>query len=163
MKDVLVSGLIIIMAALAAVIGYGLNSDWLGSAVAAGLGLLWLSGQRRATGWVSNPAFMALVGVAAWGVWAGVATGWMLTTTVAALAAWDLAHFRRRLAQVAQVENQAKLTQEHLQRLLLVAGLGWLVGGAAGLIRFELSLVWVAGLGLLLLIGLSRLLGPGRP
>jgi len=161
MKNVLVSGLII-MAALAAVFGYGLNSDWPGSAVAAVVGLAWLIGQRRAIGWVNNPAFLAVVGLAAWGVWTGAAAGWMLTATVAALAAWDLAHFERRLAQAAQVENEAKLAQEHRQRLLLVAGLGWLLGSAAGLIQFELSIAWMVGLGLLLFVGLSRLLGPGR-
>ncbi len=162
MIDVLASGLII-GAALAAVIGCGLNSQWLGSAVAAAVGLVWLGGQRRPVGWVVDLGFMALVGLAGWGVWAGVAAGWMLTTTGAALAAWDLAHFSHRLAQVEQVENEVTMAQAHRQRLLLAVGLGWLVGGAALLIRFELSFGWLAGLGLLLLIGLSRLLGPGRP
>lgn len=162
MKTLLVPGLIL-LAALAEVIGYGLASYWLGSVVAAGLGLAWLIGQRRAFVWVTNLAFMAVVGVAAWGVWAGVAAGWMLTATVAALSAWDLAHFSYRLARATQIEAEARLEQEHRQRLLIVAAPGWLIGGAALLIRFELNFVWIIGLALLLLFGLNRLLGPGRP
>ena len=81
-----------------------------------------------------------------------------------AWAAWDLTHFRCRLAQVEQViETKVKLEHDHLQRPLPVLGAGGLGGSAALLIRFELSFGWMVGLGLLLLIGLSRLFGPGRP
>ena len=150
---------ITIVAALAMIAAYALSALWVGSVISLALGLIWLVGQQRQVKWLVDLGLIAFTAIAAFGVWWGVAAGWMLFGTVAALAAWDLAHFTRRLEQADQVAAEARLRQAHLQQLLLIVGLGIGLGGVALGIQLKMNLGWGIALGLLVTIGLSRVLG----
>jgi hypothetical protein len=120
------------------------------------LGLLWLIGQWRGWRWSASAGLISLTGLAAWGVWSQLPAPWLLFGLVAALAAWDLARFSQRLQQARQVIDEASLIWAHLQRLLIIAGLGLLLGEIALAVRLEFNLGWALLLGLLLILGLSQ-------
>ena len=157
----LVNGTIII-ATLSLALGYAVSPLWLGNVVVIGLGLIWLVGPRHRLSWLTDLGFISLTTMAAFGVWGALSASWMLLGVVAALMAWDLDRFSRRLAEAMQPEREAQLWRSHLRRLLPVAGLGLLLGGVAMSAELELSLSWAILLGLLVLIGLSRTIGAGR-
>ena len=141
-------------------IGYVLNALWIGAAIIVALGLFWLVGQWR--GWRPVSVLVAIffIFTTAFGVWRGVSTGgWMLFSLVVTLVAWDLDQFTHRLEQAEQIAGETELKRIHLQRLLIVAGLGFLFGGIALRLQFEFNLGWGIFLGLLAIAGLSRIIG----
>ncbi len=140
-------------------LGYALSSRWIWAIVIVGLGLCWLAGQQRAGSWLTGLGLIACVTAAAFGVWWGLSTGWMLFSTVAALAAWDLDHFARRIQPAAQMEGETRLKRAHFQRLSIVVGLGLLLGSVALSLQVELNLAGAILLGLLVIIGFSRVIG----
>lgn len=101
-------------------------------------------------------AFVLFVGAAAFGLGQDLPSGWMLLGLVAALSAWDLAHFAHLLDGAEGVEQRRLLERRHLRRLLIVDGLGLLLGGAALTVQIQLGFGLVLLLGLLALLGLSR-------
>ncbi len=150
---------ITIVAALAMIAAYALSALWVGSVIILALSLIWLVGQQRQVKWLVDLGLIAFIVIAAFGVWWGVGGGWMLFSAVVALAAWDLAHFARRLGQVDQVAAEARLRQAHLWQLLMTVGLGFVLGGVALSIQLKMDLGWLIVLGLLVVVGLSRVLG----
>jgi hypothetical protein len=152
----------IIMATLFLALGFVLIPLWPGAMIVVILGSVWLVGQQRRVDWLNDLGFALFIVVAAVGVWWGAPAGWMLAGTAAALAAWDLARFDRRLAQVGQIAGEDQLRRGHLQRLLLVAGVGLGSGVLALSLQFELSIGWTILLGLLVVIGLSRIIQVSR-
>ena len=85
--------------------------------------------------------------------------GWMLFGLVATLVAWDLDHFRQRLQQAGQIEGEVELRRAHLQRLLAVVVLGGLAGVVALTFQVRLNLGWIILLGVVAIVGLSRVIG----
>ena len=147
---------ITIAATLALAFGYAMSSLWPGAVAVVTLGLGWAAGQRRQFGWPTDLGFIALMIAAAIGVWWGAGAGWMLLGAAGALAAWDLARFARRLGQAEHLVHEARLQQAHRQRLLPVVVLGLGLGGIALSIQLKLSFGWAIVLGLVVIIGLSR-------
>lgn len=82
----------------------------------------------------------------------------MLLGTVAALAAWDLDRFARRLRDVERVEDLEGLWSLHLRRLLPTLGMGLLLGGIALEGRIPLGLWGAILLGILGVLGIAQLL-----
>ena len=150
------------VATLALAISYAGQALWAGAGLSAAIGLLWLAGQWRGANWVADACLAGWVGLAAVGAWQGLAGGWMLLSVVAALAAWDLAHFAERLRGAGHVASRAELTRAHLTRLAIVAGIGFLLGGIALGVRLELTFGWALLVAALAIYSLSRLLGAGR-
>ena len=142
-------------ATLLLALGYALNAAWLEVFLLLLIGCLWLAGYGRGWTWPASLSFSLFTGLAAWGVYQGLATGWLLGGLVAALVAWDLDHFAQRLRQAGHVAGEAELKQAHLRRLLIVAGLGLLLGGLALSFQIELNFGWALLLGLLVILGLS--------
>jgi hypothetical protein len=140
-------------------IGYALNALWIGAAIIVALGLFWLVGQWRGWRSVSVLAAIFFIFAAALGIWQGVTATWMLFSLVVTLVAWDLDQFTHRLEQGEQIVGETELKRPHLQRLLIVAGLGFLFGGIALRLQVELNLGWGIFLGLLAIVGLSRIIG----
>jgi hypothetical protein len=147
------------LATLALTTGYALQALWIWTIIIVALGLFWLLGQRRGWSSVTGLAFILFIGTAAFGIWQDVSAGWMLFGLIATLVAWDLVLFTRRLAQAGQVEAEAALARVHLQRLLLIASLGLLLGSVALRFQFELNLGWSIFLGILAIAGLSQVIG----
>ena len=152
----------IIIATLTLALGYALIPVWLGAIIVVTLGLVWLVGQQRRMDWLNDLSFALFTVAAAFGVWWGAPAGWMLAGAAAALAAWDLARFDRRLAQVEQIAGEGQLRRDHLRRLLAAAGLGLGFGALALSLQFELSIGWAILLGLLVVIVLSRIIQVAR-
>jgi hypothetical protein len=75
----------------------------------------------------------------------------------AALVAWDLHDFTRRLQDVENMSDVQALERPHLMRLGVVSGVGLLFGALALTIRVNLSFGMVFGLSLFAVYGLSRL------
>jgi hypothetical protein len=148
----------IVLAALLPAAGYASGGHWIGAVACLALGGLWLAGQRR--GWDGSEALglAGFAGIAAVGVWLELPTAIVLVGVVAALVAWDLDRFTQRLRNAGQIDQERTLVRAHLQRLLVVAGLGLLLGLAAGIIPAPSSFGWALGLGALAIVGLSRVI-----
>jgi hypothetical protein len=145
----------IVLAMVGLVLGYELSLPWLW----VSLGLLWLIGHYGPGKGVATVGLVVFIGAAGYGVWQEHPAEWLLVSLVAALAAWDLDHFERRLRQARPGTQETDLRRAHLQRLALVAGLGLGLGWLALGVRIELGLGWAILLSLLTIIGLSRVLG----
>jgi len=88
----------------------------------------------------------------------GLAAGWMLGGTVAAISAWDLDCFGRSLRAAQRVEGRYRLERNHLLWLLLVDLLGLLLAMAPLAVRLEIGFGWAMLLGLLAIVGLGQAL-----
>jgi hypothetical protein len=102
--------------------------------------------------------FVLAAGMAAAGLLLGVGAGWMLLAVVAALSAWDLDAFVRRLKDAARVVDRDALERQHLLRLLMVDGLGLGLAAVALGVRVRLGFGLVILLGILAILGLSRVI-----
>jgi hypothetical protein len=149
------------LATFALALGYAGQSLWAGVGIVVVIGLLWLAGDWRGWDWAAEPCLAGWVSMAAFGAWLGLTSGWMLLGVVAALAAWDLAHFTARLRGAGAITPPSELTRNHLRRLAVVAGAGLLLGGIALGVRVELTFGWAILAAALAIIGLSRLIGAG--
>ena len=120
--------------------GYIMGGVYIGGLVALLAAALWLLaaflGNRTAAttlGWV------CFSGAAAAGMLIGLQPGLMLVALVAALCAWDIAHFEQRLSAAARVDNAALLERRHLRALALTGAAGLALSAAALLARMEIS------------------------
>ena len=120
------------------------------------LALLWGVGQWRGWVWVASVVLAGLMILAAAGILAGSMPMWMLLGAIAALAAWDLEHFKWRVSGVSRVEGESAFAYAHVRRLGLVLGLGLLLGLFALVWRVQLDLGWAIVLGLLAVISLGQ-------
>lgn len=157
----------VIAAAGALALGFAVRGGWIFLPLVIALGLGWGYSASRGGGvWVEvmNPlAFIAIVGCAAIGLLINAPPMLMAVAVVAALVAWDLTHFQRRLrghVRLAhmRVERVAEIERRHL-RWLLIAGVGGLTAAAlAFTLRAELSFGAMFAIGLLAAVTLSGLI-----
>jgi hypothetical protein len=160
-------------------LGYAANGEWLGGALMILIGaLLWIAQRRRwsrsaslhlahdsqrAPNLINGTAgLIVFTASAALGLLRGASTFAMLVGTLAALAAWDLDHFERRLRTAQRVEAQGALIRAHLRRLSIVAGLGLTLGGIALSVQVEITFGWALLLGLLAFLALSGVIAFGQ-
>lgn len=152
--------LIIAAAGLVAMLLIGsfvVDGLWQFGLVAAALAALWLLGWQR--GWLTpvDLGFVGMIGLAAFGAIesAGRPTGTitallMLTATVSALTAWDVMRFDLRLRACApkmpapDAQPETRLDGRHLRRIAAVAGVGFVAGALAIVLRTQLSFTTVA-------------------
>jgi hypothetical protein len=120
------------------------------------LGLVWYMAQRRWAGGSENMLLFAFTGAAALGLYWGAPPLLMLLVVVFSLGAWDLDHFTQRLHRVERVEFDSGLGRTHLLRLAKVEAAGLALALVPLLIRLRLDFWWVVLMGLLAVIGLSR-------
>lgn len=144
------------LAALSLFIAYVLGASLIWALVIAAVGILWLMGAWRDWNGAASVGLIAFVSAAAFGIWQGLPASWMLVSTILTLAAWDLDGFALRLQEAGHVQGELALKRSHLERLLIVAGLGLLLGGMALGVRFHLGFWWDLVLGLLVMICLSQ-------
>ncbi|HQE93300.1 MAG TPA: hypothetical protein PLH19_10640 [Anaerolineae bacterium] len=137
--------------------GYGLYGKPIAALLFVALGLLWLVGQRYQKPAVGSLSLLCWVIGAVYGAWYGVKSGWLLGSVTSALLTWDLHYFTYRMQETKNVVNVRTLERAHLQRLGLVGGLGLLLGGLALTIKLSLRFGVMVALGLIAVLGLSRL------
>jgi hypothetical protein len=148
-----------ILATAALGVSYGLGGHWAGALVILSVGLIWLLAQWRGWDWMASGELVFTLGAAVFGLWLGLGTGWMLCAVVAAISAWDLDHFAQRLRSVGRVEGKQELERRHLRRLLVMDALGLLLAALATVLQFRLGFGAALLLGVLAVLGLSRLIG----
>ncbi len=140
-------------------LGYALSNAWAGTLLTIACGGVWWIGRQRSWPWIASAGLIVSTLAAAFGAWRGMPPAWMLTGAVAALAAWDLDHFERRLQDAQRVGGQRELIRSHLRRLLIATGSGLLLGWLALGVRVELGFGLALLLGLLAFLGLSGAIG----
>lgn len=132
---------------------------WMPAALIVILGVPVIVAQRMGKGWVVSLTAVLLASAAAVGAWMELYRWLLLIGLIAALSAWDLDAFARRLSSVDAVEQEQALKRRHLQRLLVVDALGLLLGVSALTVQIRLSFGLALVLALIALVGLSRALG----
>jgi len=145
------------LAAIALAMGYAVGGVWNFSPILLATGALWWVGQKRHWNFLAPVVLVGFVVAAAFGLWLGLPAGWMLVGVVAALSAWDLDHFARRLRGVERVEMRLALERLHLLRLVSVNSLGLLLAGMALVVQYQFSFDVALVLGLVAVLGLSQM------
>ena len=145
------------LAAIVLAMGYAVGGAWTFSPILLATGVLWWIGQKRHWNGLASVALVGFVVAAALGLWVGLPAGWMLAGVVAALSAWDLDHFARRLRSVERVETRPALERLHLRRLVSVDSLGLLLSGTALVVQYKFSFDMALVLGLVAVLGLSQM------
>jgi hypothetical protein len=122
------------------------------------LAILWLITHFRKWYWFSSLALLAMISAAAYGVWHGFPTVWMLLGGVGGLLGWDLSDFARRLSYASPMDDTRSMERRHLERVGIVAGLGLGLALLSVFVHFQrLAFEVAVGLVLLAALGLTRL------
>jgi hypothetical protein len=148
----------VIVAVLALGIGYVLGGSWIGAAAAVGIGGAWLLVHLLSDRPAGNLlAWLCLTSVAAIGVAIGLPAGFMLVAAVAALCAWDIAHYEQRRDEVSRVDSSDAMERQHLIRLAITAAGGLALGAAALLVRVNFGFGVAIVLAIVAVVLLSQL------
>jgi hypothetical protein len=139
------------------IIGLVLQERWLAAAALLVTAVVWGAARPRYV-WADDAGLILFLAGLAYAVWVNVAGGWLLPAACAALAAWDLGQFSRRLATQPIVENEAALWQAHWRQLAVALALGLVVSLAALTIQLQLPFWPAFGLALLAILALNQLL-----
>jgi hypothetical protein len=122
------------------------------------LAALWLATHFRKWYWFSSIALFATIIAAAYGVWHEFPTIWMLLGALGGLLGWDLSDFARRLSYAAPMDDTRSLERLHMERVGIVAALGFGLAILSLFIRIHrLAFEVAVGLILLATLGLTRL------
>jgi len=140
-------------------LGYALNGTWPGAVLILFGGLAAGIAQPRSRVWSASAGLFLVTAAAAYGVWSGAAAMLMLAGIVAALAAWDLAYFERRIRHARRAADRRALIRSHVWRLSIALGAGFVLGWFSLGARIELDFGWLLLLGLIALLGLSAAIG----
>jgi len=135
---------------------FAMGSLWIPAAAVVVLGPLWVLGHKLQLPWLAW-AMMGLYTVGgAVGAWLELRPVFILVGFTAAVSAWDLDHLLGQLGGVDRVEQRATLSRRHLRRVILVDVVSLIAALAAINLRIEFSFAVAVLLGLVALIGLSR-------
>jgi hypothetical protein len=122
------------------------------------LGGIWLVTHFRKWYWFSSIALLLIVFAAAYGVWQEFPIVWMLLSALGGLLGWDLSDFARRLSYASPMDDTRSMERLHLERVGVVAALGFGLAILSVIIRVErLAFEVAVGLVLLAALGLTRL------
>ena len=122
------------------------------------LGIVWLLAQWRKLHWVSSAAFFLMLFAAAYGVWNQFTIFLMLLGALGGLLGWDLSDFALRLSYAAPTDDVQGLERRHLERVGIVAVLGFGIALLSVYIHIQrLAFEVAVGLVLLAALGLTRL------
>ncbi len=128
-------------------------------AISLGLfGLLWLYSAWRRLTWISTLGIFLSLGLAAFGLWSDLSSGWMLAGALGGLMSWDLADFIRRLWSTPDTKEKRNLERRHLARLTIVAVFGLILASIVMVVRLEFSFEWVVLLTLVAMLGISQMI-----
>lgn len=143
-------------------IGFAIDDAVRWIAPAAATALLWLVGEWRGWGWATMAGFVLLVGLAATGMLMGHSAVWMGITVMVGVCAWSLGDFTRRVSLLAREKDHSPLLRRFLSRLLFLAGVSVALGAIALTIHIRLTFLLAILLGILVIYGLSRVIGAWR-
>lgn len=122
-------------------------------------GAFWLyAGWRRWT-WVSVIGILSLVALAGFGLYIELSTGWMLAGALGGLLAWDLSEFIRRSYFAPESADLPGMQRRHLARLTIVAVIGVALASVSMAVRLEFTLESMMLLALVVVLGVTQLVG----
>ena len=122
------------------------------------LAVIWLVTHFRKWYWFSSVALLLIIVAAAYGVWSEFPTVWMLLAALGGLLGWDLSDFARRLSYASPMDDTRSMERLHMERVGIVAALGFGLAILSVVIRVErLAFEVAVGLVLLAALGLTRL------
>lgn len=156
MQKILVAAIGLATLPLAA--SYAWHAEWAWVAFIVLVGLLWLTEVKHGQRWLPTFGLLSFATLAAIGIIWTFSAFWLLTSLVAALCAWDLSHFSHRLNDIADIRHQAQYIRAHLQRLGMIAALGWLLGLIALNLRLTVGFISALALAFLVMISLSGII-----
>jgi hypothetical protein len=119
--------LAIALSTLSAVVGFVLSRAFAGALIALLIGSLWVVLELFRKPWIASPSMGLMIIVAMVGASQEYYAIFHALTVVAALSAWDLSRFGRRLILVEDDPSWTGATRAHVRRLLLVNGAGLLM------------------------------------
>jgi hypothetical protein len=123
------------------------------------LAAIWLGTHFRKWYWFSSIALLIVIIAAAYGVWSEFPTVWMLLGALGGLLGWDLSDFARRLSYAAPMDDTRGLERLHLERVGIVATLGFGLAILSLFVRIHrLAFEVAVGLILIAALGLTRLI-----
>lgn len=122
-------------------------------------GVVWLFTQWQGWGWFSSLGLFFVVLASAFGLWFEFIPGWMFSSAIFALFAWDMADFCRRIRSMAVDDNRRGMERRHIARVSLLCVAGLFLASIAMLLRVEFTFEWGALLVIVILLGLSQLVG----
>jgi len=151
---------------------FALSGLWVGVAAVLAGGALWVLGpllplgplrplraRSRPGALASSAALVVLATTAAVQVLLTVGGGWPVLGLVAALVAWDLDQFAQLMRAAGRVDGAAELERRHIQRLLVVAAVGGVLGAVGLGLRVRLSFELALVLAVLAMLGLGISVG----
>jgi hypothetical protein len=153
----LVSSIIISIGSLAwgyAQVGFDNFARWI-----LIFGMVWLFTQWQGWGWFSSFGLFFIILASAFGLWFGFTPGWMFSGAVFALFAWDMTDFRRRIRSMAADDDTRGMERRHIARISLLSLAGLILASIAMLVRVGFTFEWGVLLVIVVLLGLSQLVG----
>jgi hypothetical protein len=120
-------------------------------------GVVWLISQLQRWEWFSAAALIVIVLIAGLGLWIGASPGWMFSSGIFALLAWDLSEFRGWMRFTFAKDEHPDLERRHIARLSLLALSGLALSSV--LIRLRFNVEWAILLVVVLLLGLTQWMG----
>ena len=148
----------VLVATVGLAVAFLIGGLWVPAALVVLGGGLWVGAQRVCVPWINWAMMGSFTAAAAGGALLGLGPHFLLVGLTGAVSAWDLEHFRRQLGDVNVVERRAVLSRRHLARVLLADVISLIAASAALRLRIELSFAVAVLLGLMALIGLSRVM-----
>jgi hypothetical protein len=154
-------GLIIVSAALHAVVSV-LAQDTTAAVASLLVGAAWLALEWRGVRGLSWAALLALVIVTVLGSLNDAPMPLVLLALCSAVAAWDLSAFRARTAGVVDDDAKAALEWNHLRKLGITAGAGFVAALIPLVAQFSISFLALCVVLLVAVIALNNVVGTLR-
>ena len=145
---------IILSTAIFTLVGAALNTTV--ALITAALGAIWLFQEMTGRTPFNYLCFGVFTGVAALGAFGNASIVTLLLGIAAALVAWDLSRFRRRLREEDDDDEKARVERAHLQKLGTTVSLGLVIAFVPALLTISLNFVVLLILMLIALLALRQ-------
>jgi len=149
----------IILACAAQLLAYGLGGFWIWSPVFILACCTWLFAVRRDLEGMSTVLFLGILMASVFGCLIHLSLALLILSLVAALAAWDMDYFSRRLKLVNDGEVVKEMEKQHLRRVFYLTGLGFILTNLAALFRTGFSFWTVFWLVVLIILAAGLVIG----
>jgi len=125
--------------------------------VALIIGILWLYGLKRNLNLIASLWMILLIIIASSCIVSEISVAWMLLTVIAAIYAWDLDWFVRRINNAVHVEKIQQMEQHHLKRLLIITAISFILSMVTLNLEFSFNFFWMLFLALIAAFCMERL------
>ncbi|MEO8392662.1 MAG: hypothetical protein ABI700_06685, partial [Chloroflexota bacterium] len=145
---------IILSSAIFTLVGAAQNATV--ALVAATLGVVWLFQEMTGRETLNSLYFLVFAGLAGLGALGNASLPFLLLGLAAALVAWDLSRFRRRIREEEAGEEKTRIERAHLQKLGIAVAGGFVIALLPVLVTISLNFVVLLVLMLIVLLALRQ-------